>query len=294
MAIAYDATSVGTQVNDSTLSWSHTCTGSNRILFVSCMSNTSDDLTGVTYNSVSMTQVGKIQLPSSGRWQYLYYLIAPATGSNTITVTASGTTFLQGTATSYTGAKQSGQPDSSNTNSGTSTSITASTTVVASNCWLVMGSGDNVGGESAGAGTTLRNSTNGNAISDSNATVSTGSQSLALTISSGRWGAIIASIAPSVNNFTLTADYGSFTLTGQDALFKRGLRMVADYGSFALTGFSAGLNKGYGIVASMGSFILTGFDAVLSYSGWTKDTKNTSTSWSNDTKNSATWTNQNK
>lgn len=197
MAIAFDATSVGTQVNSNTKSWSHTCTGSDLILFVSCMSNTSDDITSVTYNSVSMSLVGKVQYPGSGRWTYLYVLVNPATGINTITMTASGVSFLQGTATSYTGAAQTGQPDSSNTASGTSTNITASTTVVSSNCWLVMASGDNQAGESAGSGTTLRNSTNGNAISDSNGTVSTGSQSLALTIASGNWGAIIASFSPS-------------------------------------------------------------------------------------------------
>lgn len=199
MAIAYDATSIGTQVNASSKSWSHTCTGSDRILFVSAMSNTTDDVTGVTYNGVSMTQVGKQQMQASNnRWVYLYQLVNPATGSNTITINASGTTFLQGTATSYTGAKQTGQPDSSNTGfANSSTSITISTTVVTSGSWLVMATGDNNGGESGGTGTTVRNSTNGNAISDSNGTVGTGSQSLQVTTAgSSNWAGIIASFAP--------------------------------------------------------------------------------------------------
>lgn len=199
MAIAYDATGVGTQSTTTAKTWTHTCSGSNRILFVSCMADTTDVVTGVTYNSVSMTLVGKKQMAATNnRWLYLFYLIAPATGANTVSVNASSSVSLQGTSTSYTGAAQGGQPDSSNTGTtNSSTSFSLSTTVVNSSCWLVMASADNQAGESAGSGTTLRNSTNGNAISDSNGTVSTGSQSLALTVgASGNWAGVIASFLP--------------------------------------------------------------------------------------------------
>ena len=41
--------------------------------------------------------------------------------------------------------------------------------------------------------------------------------------------------------YTLTADYGTFSLNGQAAVAKRGLVLQADYGSFNFTGFQAGL-----------------------------------------------------
>lgn len=104
---------------------------------------------------------------------------------------------------SYTGAKQSGQPDSSfkdlyNTTGHTSWSL--STTVVASNCWLVAGMVDDSNAPTAGSGTTMRqNSASGYGGFDSNGTVSTGSQTLNFAFSSStKQTGIIVSIAPSV------------------------------------------------------------------------------------------------
>lgn len=61
--------------------------------------------------------------------------------------------------------------------------------------------------------------------------------------------------------YKLVAAGGSYTLTGADAL--RDFSMVAAGGSFALTGANAGLSHGYRLTASGGSFGLTGAAAAL-------------------------------
>lgn len=171
MAIAYDNSTNRAQVNSSSLTYSHTVgVGDDRILFVSVLSYLTDNITGVTYGGTSMTQVGKVRSGSSGRWIYLYMLVAPATGANNVVISASGTTYISSQASSYTGASQTSQPNVSTTNSNASTnSLTTSVTTTEDNCWLVMagvGYGDEL---KAGTGTTERQGdVSGSSIFDSN------------------------------------------------------------------------------------------------------------------------------
>lgn len=117
MAVAVDAASVSNTTDaQQAKSWSHTCSGSDRLLIVTVMWNDSNgtdaDLTSVTYNSVAMTAVGattRANTSVSGvdRCIRSYYLVAPATGSNTVAVTMnqSGLSF-GAAAVSYTGVNQ--------------------------------------------------------------------------------------------------------------------------------------------------------------------------------------------
>ena len=60
MAIAYNVASTGTYTGTSPLTWSHTCTGSNLILIVGVIvesSSSNQNCTGVTYNGVAMTLI---------------------------------------------------------------------------------------------------------------------------------------------------------------------------------------------------------------------------------------------
>jgi len=76
MAIAFDNNAQQT-TNNSTLSYTMGSV-TNGILFVAIVGDISgDNLSGVTYNGVAMSLVNKIQYPSD-RWQYLYYLVNPA------------------------------------------------------------------------------------------------------------------------------------------------------------------------------------------------------------------------
>lgn len=205
--IALDSTSNGTFTTTSPLVWSHTCAGTDRILFVAVDSLT-DSVTGVTYNGVSMTLVDKTTYPGAGRrGQRLYYLVAPATGANNISASFSGAN-CNGGSISYTGAKQTGQPDSSNTKAqGTSeATMTIATTVVASNCWQIACSIDDQGSGGTGLNGAVVRQTNGQGMmfGDSNAAVSTGSQTITYDFagSNAIYGAVTASIAPTASAAT--------------------------------------------------------------------------------------------
>lgn len=203
MAIAIDTSTYLWITNPGTnLTASHTCTGSNLVLFVWFFTNGTNDVTGVTYNGVSMTQIGAIQCPGD-RFTYLYYLINPATGANNVSITAStGGWAISGIAISYTGCKQSWVPDASQTNTATAaTSITNTVTTVANNCWTVWVWHPNAGVTvTAWGGTTLRqNQASGISMGDSNAALWIGSTTLWVSSSSRNWAWVMASFAPATS-----------------------------------------------------------------------------------------------
>lgn len=162
MAISYDTGVNATIANPgSSLTWSHTCTGSERILFVSATINRSS-ITGITYGGVSMTAIGSPTLGGDGFYNYLYYLVAPATGANNVVITPGSSVLILGSSVSYTGAAQTGQPDGSNSQTGTNSSMTTSITTTADNCWAVLHvRACDLGVSSAGTGSTQRTNTNG-------------------------------------------------------------------------------------------------------------------------------------
>ena len=139
MAIAFDAFTDGNYTNSATThTFSHTCTGSDRILFVTGFTNTSSDyITGITYNGVAMTLVNKLAAAAS-RYAYIFYLVAPATGANNVVLTASSSSALGGNASSYTGASQTGQPDASSSQTIGASPVNNSVTTVADNCWSIL------------------------------------------------------------------------------------------------------------------------------------------------------------
>lgn len=63
--------------------------------------------------------------------------------------------------------------------------------------------------------------------------------------------------------YTLTAETGSYTLTGVAAGLKAGRKLAGDTGSYTLTGQDAALTHGYHLTAGTGSYTLTGIDAGL-------------------------------
>jgi len=202
MVIALDtSTGGGNNGGGTSHTYAHTCTGSNLILFVAVGTNSASDLiSGVTYNTVAMTLVDK-QAGTSTNYSYLFYLTAPATGAHNVVISASSTCTIYSDSASYTGAKQSAQPDSTNKGTSTGATLALSTTVVATNCWLVA-SGCDFDGLSAGTGMTLRQTSGADAIGDSNAVVGTGSQSMTWNVATttNPTSGVIASFAPSVDS----------------------------------------------------------------------------------------------
>lgn len=149
MALAFDAASnSGDLLAASSATWSHTCTGSNRILVVGVnarglIADTNTTVTGVTYNGVALTKIRHDQIDSGdtmrGRSE-LWYLIAPDTGANNVIVTFTGATVATVCgAVSFTGAIQgTGAIDANNGfTAQTNTAPTVSVTVVSANCYLV-------------------------------------------------------------------------------------------------------------------------------------------------------------
>ena len=156
--ITYDNSADGGNNGGSTSSLTYSYTvgsGPNRLLVVNLIGDTSaDDISSVTYAGTPMTLVGKVQSPSNDR-QYLYYLLNPSSGSNSVVVTAGSAHYLISEAASWYNVGQSAQPDASTTNTAAtaSTSITTSLTTVASGSLVVQGMWS-YGHLAAGAGAT--------------------------------------------------------------------------------------------------------------------------------------------
>ena len=202
MAIAFDVANAGGETNPgTTLTWSHTCSGDNRMLFVLARGGNGegDKITGVTYAAVAMTKIDSATKPTENSVLSLWYLIAPATGANNVVITlASG--FMTSVSSSYKNVKQSSQPDNSATNTAASgTSLTISLTPVINNCWTIIAARGQ-GTLAGGSGTTIRASQGGdNAILDSNAPITPpASTSLIVTGNEGTWAGVMASFAPFV------------------------------------------------------------------------------------------------
>lgn len=212
-AIAFDAAS-GQQSNataSTNPALSHTCTGTNLVLTAWETGDTPvDTVTSITYNSVSMSITDRLRYPSD-RWIYSAILVNPATGANNIA--SNGNVFGGKAGMSYTGCKQSGQPDShSATNGSASTTATGTTTVVATGCWLTgYQYGDFL---SVISGTTQRGTSAGSGIPilDSNGTVGTGAQSLSVNQNSSiAYVFLIQSISPLISGPTNVKTWDGIT-----------------------------------------------------------------------------------
>ena len=170
MAIAFDTSESGGEVNpDTSLTWSHTCNGSDRLLVVTVRGGggQGDRITGITYDGDAMTKVTNITVPGDNVVLSQYYLLNPSSGAKNVVVSlASG--FMEGDSASYTGVKQSGQPD----NSGTKTqednaTISTNLTPVLDNCWIIVSNFGPPAEPTAVAGVTKRQ----NQLFDSNAPI---------------------------------------------------------------------------------------------------------------------------
>ncbi len=192
--IAFDASSDGGSATGVTSwSWAHTCSGSNRILWIAVLATfNGDNVTSVTYNGVAATRAAILNLTTSTYRGYLYYLVAPATGSHNVTVNCTNANNIFGRAASYTGASQTGVPDASTTKLVSASSISTPLTTVADACWTIASvhPTSTPNNCSAGTGTTLRGTFSASAfaaIVDSNGAISpAGSTSLNVNSSSSQ------------------------------------------------------------------------------------------------------------
>lgn len=206
MAIAFDAQSKDSASFQSgtSFSWTHTCSGSDRYLIVSVFTFTpAGTLTAPTYNGVSMTQIQVTDLSGSNKL-WLFGLVAPATGANTVSFSfSSSNSFVAGVATSYTGVDQTNPLDNSAIQNDISSGATydPAITTVADNCWVVGSFRATQGSVYSASVGTLRDGDGALAMYnwDSGAAVTpagTYTATINTNNSTDQWSGIIASLAP--------------------------------------------------------------------------------------------------
>ncbi len=288
--IAFDAAS-SSSGSGSPFTWSHTCTGSNLVLVVALWAAAGDVVSAVTYNSIAMTQVAKTVGAALGE-NYLYILVNPSTGANTISVTHTSSNIMAAAA-SYKNASASSQPDAqTSNNSGAATTYAESLTSIADGTWHISGVFGSNGSNaiSAGSNTTVEVHLESVpiglsiAIGDNHAAISPPtSNTLNFAASSMSWWSIGITLKAAPDVFTLTIGQGSFTYTGQTVILAHG------YAPFSL---------------AQGSFTLTGEPAnFTTFHLWINQTKDSSiftngikdsSSWTDQAKNNSSFTNQTK
>ena len=145
--IQFDAASnSGYQSAASSLSWSHTWSGTNRFLAIDiAMLSVTDTVTAMTYGGANCTFIGAQNVVGgTGRiecWRICQNDSgAPSTGANTISVTLSGSLACAGAAVSYTTVSQTTPTEAfagnSGINTGSATNATVVITTTVANDWV--------------------------------------------------------------------------------------------------------------------------------------------------------------
>lgn len=155
--------------------------GATRLLVVTIWSGdagSADNITGgsATYNGVAMTLA---RVSSGTRWIGQYYLLNPASGSNTVAVTTTRSDYIGLLASDYTGVLQSSQPDATGASSASNdTTLTVGT----ANSWTVLSAVANGSVAASTNSTGVTAATFGNAGHfDSNGAVAAGSFTMSFT-----------------------------------------------------------------------------------------------------------------
>ena len=138
------------------------CTGVDTLVaLVEDPVNTEGNTTGATYNSVAMTEMGRVNRGGTNRQLIIYGLHNPASGSNTLSVTRSSDSvgrFLVGAygwAGTDTDASLTGHDESVSSASSSGATLTFGN-AVGDVCMMISVSSS--GGQAAGSGSTLTDS----------------------------------------------------------------------------------------------------------------------------------------
>ena len=174
LGIGFDTQTTTGPQGGSGASWTHTCTGANGMLLAAIGDQVGADPTSssgaTTYNSVSMSVISS---RNSGTTAVAgWSLIAPTAGANTVNYTSAIGIFQKlGMSMSYTGCKQSSNPEAVSN----AASATLTVTTLSANAWLAGFWCTTNATITAGANTTIRgqvgDGTNNQALSggDTNA-----------------------------------------------------------------------------------------------------------------------------
>jgi hypothetical protein len=167
--------------------------GTDRLLFVQLWFQNARTISAITYNSVAMTNIATLSLAFNER-HAAYYLVNPASGSNTLSVTFSGSTQYVCTFHSLFGVDQSSPLGANRTETGNETGLTIAEalTTTTDDSWIMWATRE-YGGRTitAGADTTLlqrENTVYGAILARSTAGAPAGVRTLNLTANlSANW-----------------------------------------------------------------------------------------------------------
>lgn len=182
-------------------------TGSNTLVVAGVRSQGST--TTATYVT-SMTRLGSAFNLGGTDWDHFFFNLGQS-GTNNVVFTNLGTGSSWMAATSYTGAKQTSQPDASNTNSGSSTAASVSVTTVADGSWIIAWGDNEVDTLTASTNCALRKQSPSTAMGiyeySTQPKSPAGAQTINMTMTvSGSWYVNGASFSP--NSFSPTGGGG--------------------------------------------------------------------------------------
>jgi hypothetical protein len=282
VAIAHDAVS-NVAAGTGNLSWTHTPTGTPRgvVVLIGQSLGITDEVTGVTYGGVAMTEIALSPLihdATSGATDdgvlYGYWLGASVpTGAQTVAVTVNGTgSSKRAVAATVTASSDVAVEDTSTFNEvNTTTTPTVTLTTgsgVVTQCYGVLIFGQpGVGDVQPGTGVTtiLEHDAGAHVIcfgrSTSTDAGSDFTMAWALEGAGTTDDAAILAIAfkeSAAAAYTLDCQPGSFTLTGAAATVARQISINAASGTYALTGFATTTVATRVINAATGAFAITG------------------------------------
>lgn len=289
MAIAFDSSAKNSGITSA--SFSHTCTGANLVLFVAARTQSNlGSITGVTYNGVALTLINTSTSAGDNNQVSLWYLMAPATGTNTVIVSASaGVSATDGVSSSYTGVNQTSIPNASNINSTTSGSpLSTSVTTTVDGCWTILAAACDSSGLAASTGSTLRNiQSTRTGLFDSNAPITpSGSSTMSVTFTSSNCATVMASFAqPSI---TFTANISETQGSADTNPVQKLVHSIIT----ETQGLSEVVTVIRAKILSIIETIASSDIATLLFK-WIRQSKNTS-AMTNGTKHASSWTDQNK
>jgi hypothetical protein len=178
------------------------------------MTTTSADVSTMAYGGASMTKIQSGNTGGNiGQRLEVWYLNAPATGTNNLVITFSSTAPVNFNIYSYYNVSQSGQPEASVVNSGNTTTVNSVLTPL-TNGALVFGCAS---ASLSGTAFTNNTKTNSNLWSGDSGPVYPQSQQTGTATTSGNGSIILIALAPVGTSVTPRAYLANATLTAQTA-----------------------------------------------------------------------------
>ncbi len=245
----------------SPITWSHTCTGSNLVLFVGIAvgrPNATDaniTIGAVTYNGVAMTLVPNSLVHSNNQtagYAVLYYLVNPATGAHTVSVSftdtlPSATDALELGSISFTGVDQNTPFTNLASSTGASTAPSVAVTSASGNMVLdVVANGSGI----SSSGKTNRwlknvNTSSGGGNGAQSTAAGAASVTMSYTVTSDWWAVVGVNVVASGTGPSLSTNSVSFwmkaaTGTTQKILDLNGTASLSDVsGTITATSFTS-------------------------------------------------------